>query len=30
MTPAELKAFIAEQQKIWGPVIAQTAKAIKQ
>jgi len=30
MTPAELKAFIVDQQRIWGPVIAKTAKAIKQ
>ncbi len=30
MTPSELKAFIAQQQQIWGPVIAKTAKAIKQ
>jgi tripartite-type tricarboxylate transporter receptor subunit TctC len=29
MTPAELKAFIEQQQQIWRPVIAQTAKAIK-
>jgi tripartite-type tricarboxylate transporter receptor subunit TctC len=30
MTPSELKAFITQQQQIWGPVIAKTAKAIKQ
>jgi tripartite-type tricarboxylate transporter receptor subunit TctC len=28
-TPEELTAFIHEQQKIWQPVIAETAKAIK-
>ena len=29
MTPAELTAFIREQQRIWRPVIAETAKAIR-
>jgi tripartite-type tricarboxylate transporter receptor subunit TctC len=29
MTPAELKAFIEEQQQVWRPVIAQTAKVMK-
>jgi tripartite-type tricarboxylate transporter receptor subunit TctC len=29
MTPAELKSFIEEQQRIWRPVIAETAKAIR-
>ena len=29
MTPEELTAFIREQQRIWQPVIAETAKAIK-
>jgi tripartite-type tricarboxylate transporter receptor subunit TctC len=29
-TPEELTAFIREQQQIWRPVIAETAKAIKQ
>ncbi len=28
-TPAELTAFIREQQRIWRPVIAETAKAIR-
>ena len=28
-TPEELTVFIREQQRIWGPVIAETAKAIK-
>jgi tripartite-type tricarboxylate transporter receptor subunit TctC len=28
-TPAELTAFIREQQRIWRPVIAETAKALK-
>lgn len=28
-TPEELRAFIQEQQRIWRPVIAETAKAIK-
>ena len=28
-TPEELTAFIREQQRIWGPVIAETAKGIK-
>jgi tripartite-type tricarboxylate transporter receptor subunit TctC len=28
-TPEELTAFIREQQRIWQPVIAETAKAIK-
>jgi hypothetical protein len=27
-TPDELKAFIVEQQHIWRPVIAETAKRI--
>ena len=29
-TPEQLTAFIREQQQIWRPVIAETAKAIKQ
>jgi len=29
-TPEELTVFIREQQRIWGPVIAETAKKIKQ
>jgi tripartite-type tricarboxylate transporter receptor subunit TctC len=29
MTPEELTAFIREQQRIWQPVIAETAKTIK-
>src|SRR4029079_8269952 len=29
MTPEQLTAFIREQQRIWQPVIAETAKAIK-
>jgi tripartite-type tricarboxylate transporter receptor subunit TctC len=29
MTPTELKAFIDDQQQIWQPVIAQTAKSIR-
>ena len=29
MTPAELTAFIREQQRIWRPVIAETAKAMR-
>jgi tripartite-type tricarboxylate transporter receptor subunit TctC len=28
-TPAELAAFIREQQRIWGPVMVETAKAIR-
>jgi tripartite-type tricarboxylate transporter receptor subunit TctC len=28
-TPAELTAFIREQQRVWRPVIAETAKALK-
>ena len=28
-TPAELTAYIAEQQRIWRPVIAETAKTMK-
>ena len=28
-TPEELTAFIREQQQIWRPVIAETAKKIK-
>ena len=28
-TPAELTSFIAEQQRIWRPVIAETAKTMK-
>jgi tripartite-type tricarboxylate transporter receptor subunit TctC len=28
-TPAELAAYIAEQQRIWRPVIAETAKTIR-
>jgi tripartite-type tricarboxylate transporter receptor subunit TctC len=28
-TPAELTAFIREQQRIWRPVIAETAKAMR-
>lgn len=29
MTPAQLKTFIEQQQQVWRPVIAQTAKGIK-
>lgn len=29
MSPAELSAFIREQKQVWGPVIAQTAKAMR-
>jgi tripartite-type tricarboxylate transporter receptor subunit TctC len=29
MTPEQLTAFIREQQRIWQPVIAETAKTIK-
>jgi tripartite-type tricarboxylate transporter receptor subunit TctC len=29
MTPAELTAYIVEQQRIWRPVIVETAKAIR-
>jgi tripartite-type tricarboxylate transporter receptor subunit TctC len=28
-TPAELTSYIREQQRIWGPVIAETAKTMK-
>ena len=28
-TPAELTAYIVEQQRIWRPIIAETAKGMK-
>jgi tripartite-type tricarboxylate transporter receptor subunit TctC len=28
-TPAELIAYIREQQRIWRPIIAETAKTIR-
>jgi tripartite-type tricarboxylate transporter receptor subunit TctC len=29
MSPEELTAFIRDQMKVWSPVIAETAKAMK-